>query len=56
MRTLLKHGSLKRIQTAINSYRLVKIADLTSMNTKHGYRVGKGFIVGRNEPPIPKAA
>ena len=52
----LEHGSLERIQPAIDSYRLVEIADLASMNTEHGHGVGKGFVVGRDEPPISKAA
>ena len=24
------------------------------MNTEHGHGVGKGFVVGRDEPPISK--
>src|SRR5688500_3747988 len=29
---------------------------MTSMNTKHGHGVGKGFVVGRDESPISKTA
>src|SRR5580765_3533493 len=50
----LEHGSLERIQPAIDPYRLVEIANLASMDTEHGQRVGKGFVVGRDEPPISK--
>ena len=52
----LEHGSLERIQPAIDPYRLVEIADLAPVNTEHGHGVGKGFVVGRDEPPISKTA
>src|SRR6267142_5067675 len=45
-----EHGSLERIQPAIDTYSLVKIADLAPVNTEHGHGVGKGIVVGRDEP------
>src|SRR6266550_1409475 len=52
----LEHGSLERIQSAIDPYRLMKIASLASVNTEHGHGVGKGIVVGRDEPSISKTA
>ena len=49
-----EHGSLERIQPAIDPYSLVKIADLAPVNTEHGHGVGKGIVVGRDEPSISK--
>src|SRR4051812_12292756 len=41
----LENGSLEGVQSAIDPYRLVQIADLTPVNSKHGHGIGKGLVV-----------